>query len=279
MIKKNHSEEFVTLWNDSWGNRAPLIATIIVRVILAVSFVMFVIASLFKVSVGLVFGLALLLVTLMIMSRQLKKQSIMIERKFLQNLRYRDMRAEYMGEKKPEYAGRLLSRDIHLTDFEIPGESEWAGRTLSDLNLGKKYGVHIVSILRGKRRINIPRASERLFPKDKIQVIATDEELNNFGKDLEKANSMDTNMIEKSEMTLKQLLIDSDSEFLGLTMEESGIRERYRCLVVGIEHSDEELHAPGPHEKFEENDILWVVGEKEDVYHLVELVGIRGVRR
>ena len=123
-----------------------------------------------------------------------------------------------MGEKKPEYAGRLLSRDIHLTDFEIPGESEWAGRTLSDLNLGKKYGVHIVSILRGKRRINIPRASERLFPKDKIQVIATDEELNNFGKDLEKANSMDTNMIEKSEMTLKQLLIDSDSEFLGLTM-------------------------------------------------------------
>lgn len=279
MIKKNHSEEFVTLWNDSWGNRAPLIATIIVRVILAVSFVMFVIASLFKVSVGLVFGLALLLVTLMIMSRQLKRQSIKIERKFLQNLRYRDMRAEYMGEKKPEYAGRLLSRDIHLTDFEIPGESEWAGRTLSDLNFGKKYGVHIVSILRGKRRINIPRASERLFPKDRIQVIATDEELNNFGKDLEKANSMDTNMIEKSEMTLKQLLIDSDSEFLGLTMEESRIREKYRCLVVGIEHAEDELHAPGPHEKFEENDILWVVGEKEDVYHLVELVGVRGVRR
>ncbi|TWV14380.1 sodium:proton antiporter [Bacteroidaceae bacterium HV4-6-C5C] len=279
MIKKNHSEEFVTLWNDSWGNRAPLIATIIVRVILAVSFVMFVIASLFKVSVGLVFGLALLLVTLMIMSRQLKKQSIMIERKFLQNLRYRDMRAEYMGEKKPEYAGRLLSRDIHLTDFEIPGESEWVGRTLSDLNFGKKYGVHIVSILRGKRRINIPRASERIFPKDKIQVIATDEELNNFGKDLERANSMDTNVIEKSEMTLKQLLIDSDSEFLGMTMEESGIRDKYRCLVVGIEHAEDELHAPGPHEKFEENDILWVVGEKEDVYHLVELVGVRGVSR
>ena len=27
------------------------------------------------------------------------------------------------GEKKPEYAGRLLSRDLHLTDFEITGES------------------------------------------------------------------------------------------------------------------------------------------------------------
>lgn len=87
------------------------------------------------------FGVALLLVILMILSRQLKKQSILIERKFFQNLRSRDIRAEYLGEKKPAYAGRLLSRDLHLTDFEIPGESAWAGKTLLELNLGKKYGV------------------------------------------------------------------------------------------------------------------------------------------
>ena len=127
MIKKNHSAEFVTLWKDSRGNRAPLVATIVIRILIAVSFVMFVIAGLFEVSVGLLLGVAVLLVTMMILSRQLKKQSIMIERKFFQNLRYRDMRAEYMGEKKPEYAGRLLSRDLHLADFEIPGESAGHG--------------------------------------------------------------------------------------------------------------------------------------------------------
>lgn len=141
MIKKNHSAEFVTLWNDSRGNRAPLVATIVIRILIAVSFVMFVISGLFKVSVGLLLGVAVLLVIMMILSRQLKKQSIMIERKFFQNLRYRDMRAEYMGEKKPEYAGRLLSRDLHLTDFEVPGESAWAGKTLAELNFGKKYGI------------------------------------------------------------------------------------------------------------------------------------------
>ena len=105
MIKKNHSEEFVTLWKDNRGNRASLVATIVLRLLLGVSFVMFVIAGLFKMSVGLVFGVAVLLVTLMILSRQLKKQSIMIERTFFQNLRYRDMRAEYMGEKKPGVCG------------------------------------------------------------------------------------------------------------------------------------------------------------------------------
>lgn len=118
----------MTLWKDNRGNRAPLVATIVLRLLLGVSFVMFVIAGLFKMSVGLVFGVAVLLVTLMILSRQLKKQSIMIERTFFQNLRYRDMRAEYMGEKKPEYAGRLLSRDLHLTDLKSPASRHgWAG--------------------------------------------------------------------------------------------------------------------------------------------------------
>lgn len=269
MIKKNHSIEFVTLWNDSRGNRAPLVATIVIRILIAVSFVMFVIAGLFKISVGLLLGVAVLLVTMMILSRQLKKQSIMIERKFFQNLRYRDMRAEYMGEKKPEYAGRLLSRDLHLTDFVVPGESEWAGQTLAELNLGKQYGVHVVSILRGRKRINIPGASIRLFPEDKIQVIATDEELNLFGAEMEKAAALETDVVEKSEMILRQFRVDAHSAFLGKTMRESGIREQYHCLIVGVERGEEALHAPDSHEPFMEGDVVWVVGENADVYKLV----------
>lgn len=269
MIKKNHSVEFVTLWKDGRGNRAPLVATIVLRLLLAVSFVMFVIGGLFKVSVGLVFGVAVLLVTLMILSRQLKKQSIMIERTFFQNLRYRDMRAEYLGEKKPEYAGRLLSRDLHLTDFVIPGESEWAGKTLEELNFGKKYGVHVVSILRGKKRINIPGASVRLFPQDKIQVIATDEELNVFGQEMDKVSAMDVDVIEKSEMILRQFRVDEHSPFLNKTLKEAGIREEYHCLIAGVEREGETLHAPDPREPFTEGDIVWIVGENDDVYRLV----------
>ena len=107
----------------------------------------------------------------------------------------------------------MLSRDLHLTDFEIPGESAWAGKTLLELNLGKKYGVHVVSILRGKRRINIPGGSIRLFPMDKIQVIGTDDQLNTFAEEMSHVAVIDSGVFEKSEMTLKQLLIDTDSAF------------------------------------------------------------------
>lgn len=268
MIKKNHSEEFITLWKESRGNRAPLVATIVLRVLLAVSFLMFVLAGLFKISVGLVFGVAVLLVIIMILSRQLKKQSILIERKFFQNLRSRDMRAEYLGEKKPEYAGRLLSRDLHLTDFVVPGEASWAGKTLAELNFGKQYGVHVVSILRGKKRINIPGASVRLFPQDKIQVIATDEELNEFGHAMEQASQLEADVVEKSEMILRQFFVGEDSPFLGKTMKEAGIREKYHCLIAGVEHEGEPLRAPASGETFAVGDVVWIVGENDDVYKL-----------
>ena len=269
MVKKNHSVEFITLWNDNRVNRGPLVSTVVFRVAVSVLFVMFVITRLFKASVGLMFGVALLLVILMILSRQLKKQSILIERKFFQNLRSRDMRAEYLGEKKPAYAGRLLSRDLHLTDFEIPGESAWAGKTLLELNLGKKYGVHVVSILRGKRRINIPGGSIRLFPMDKIQVIGTDDQLNTFAEEMSHVAVIDSGVFEKSEMTLKQLLIDTDSAFLGKTLRESGIRDKYHCLIAGVERGGEALMTPDVNVPFEEGDVVWVVGENEDVYRLI----------
>ena len=268
MIKKNHSVEFVTLWNEDRGNRAPLVATIVLRVLLAVGFLMFVISGLFQVSVGLVLGIAFLLVVLMVLSRQLKKQSILIERRFFQNLRSRDIQAEYLGEKKPQYAGRLLSKDLHLADFSIPGESSWAGKTLAELNLGKQYGVHVVSILRGKKRINIPGASVRLFPEDKIQVIATDAELNTFGKAMEQACVMDNDVMEQSETILRQFRIDADSPFLGKTIKEAGIRDKYHCLVVGVEREENVLRAPDPKEPFLEGDVVWIVGESKDVYRL-----------
>ena len=48
MVKKNHSVEFMTLWHDSRANRAPLVSTIVIRIMIAALFVIFVISGLFK---------------------------------------------------------------------------------------------------------------------------------------------------------------------------------------------------------------------------------------
>ena len=270
VMKKNHSIEFQALWNDNRFNRAPLVSTIVFRMMIAVGFILFIIKSLFQASTMLVIAIALVLVVLMVLSRWLKKQSIFMERTFMQNLNFRDTHEEFQGKKRPKYEGHLLSRDLHLSDFDIPADSLWAGYTLKDLNLGKKYGVHVASIIRGLHRINIPGANVRLFPGDTIQVIGTDEQLAEFSRQAERvSNAAEENEIEKREMHLKQFVVDGESPFLNASIMDSGIRNDYRCLVVGVEKVDGNLLSPEAHMLLEDGDVVWVVGEKEDVYRLV----------
>jgi CPA2 family monovalent cation:H+ antiporter-2 len=74
--------------------------------------------------------------------------------------------------------------------------------------------------------------------------------------------------IEKREMILRQIRISKDSKFLNKTLGESGIRDKYNCMVVGLEEGKENLSMITPTHKFEEGDVIWVVGEKDDLKKL-----------
>ena len=265
-IKHSHSQAFQTLWDATRANRPLLIGTVVLRYLLALGFVFYVLARLFHISVVLIFVIAVVAVFLMVSSRFIKHNAIRIEKTFLANFRSRELRDEYLGEKKPEYASRLLSKDLHLADFDIPAEIDWGGRTLSDLNFGQRFGIQVVSILRGGLRINIPKASDRIFPQDRIQVIGSDSDLEEFGKQLTaSAIDLEDSRYSSGEMLLRCVPVTGTSAFLGKTISNSGIRNRYHCLVAGVEKEDGLLHTPDVSIPFEEGDILWIVGEKKDV--------------
>lgn len=270
IMKKNRSEEFKSLWSDSRFNHAPLISIILLRIVIAIGFIVFIIENLFRASAALMVGIAIIVVCAMILSRFLKKQSIVLERTFVRNLHYKEIQREYLGEKQPEYAGRLLDRDLHLSDFLIPAESAWAGKTLRELDLGKKYDVHVASIIRGKHRLNIPDGNTCIFPNDLIQVIGTDEQLSLFASVAEKAiHTYDDEDFGKHEMKLKQFVVAKDSPFVGHSIIECGIRNKYHCLVVGIESAGEDvLRTPQVHMPLKEEDVVWVVGEEDDLNQL-----------
>ena len=186
VMKKNRSEEFRALWAENNRNRLPLIFTILVRVVIAVAFIFYICNYLSRFTNALMITIALVVIVLIIFSRWVKHRSITLERLFVQNLRSRDIEAQVHGKKRPLYEGRLLDRDIHIAEFEVPSDSKWMGQTLKQLNLGRKYGVHISSILRGGWRINIPDGDYVIFPGDKLQVIGSDEQFTSFREALEK---------------------------------------------------------------------------------------------
>ena len=269
VMKKNHSEEFKALWAESRINHLPLIFTIIVRVVIASSFVFYVCNYLSRFANALIIAIAVAVVLLMVMSRSLKHSSIRLERMFVQNLRSRDIEAQVRGRKRPLYVGHLLDRNVHMSDIDVPMDSKWTGKTLSQLQLRQRFGVHVSSILRAERRLNIPDGNTIVFPGDRLQVIGADSQLSKMAEALRTEIYGSDPDIEDKTMRLRQMVVTGGSPLLGVTLRDSGIRSRYNCMVVGIEEGEENLSQMSPDRTFEKGDIIWIVGEEK---HLVQLL-------
>ena len=265
VMKKNRSEEWKALWAESNRNRLPLLFTILVRGTIAVSFVFYICHHLSQFSSAIIITLGIIVVILIILSRSVKHRSIVLERLFINNLRSRDIEAQIHGKKRPLYEGKLLDRDIHIAEFDVPYDSQWMGQTLKQLSLGSKYGIHVSSIMRGGHRLNIPDGDYVIFPGDKLQAIGSDDQLSKLSNALKEEVLGEDPNIEDREMKLRQLIIGSNSPFIGKTLEESGIRSLFSCMVVGLEEGKENLSRVSPKRRFEEGDIIWVVGEKESL--------------
>lgn len=270
IMKKNHSKEFVALWHENRMNRFPLIFTILVRAVIAIAFLFYICNYLSRFTNALMISLATAMVMLMVVSRRLKKRSIRMEKMFVQNLRSREIEAQVLGMRKPLYEGRLLDRDVHISDIDVPADTAWAGKSLRELGLSNLYGVHVSSILRGHRRINIPGGDDKVFPGDRLQVIGSDEQLTAFSKAVSGNVAEADPDVEKREMHLRQIVIDKNGKFSGRMLGESGIRDKYNCMVVGIEEGKENLSAVNASYRFRPDDIVWIVGEAPDLEAVVK---------
>ena len=270
VMKKNRSEEWRALWDESNRNRLPLLFTILVRATVAVAYIFYICHYLTRFSNALLITIGVVAVVAIIFSRSIKNRSIRLERLFIMNLRSREIEAQVHGKKRPLYEGRLLDRDIHIADFAVPMNSRWMGHTLRQLDLGRKYGVHVSSILRANYRLNIPDGNYIIFPGDKLQVIGSDEQLAKLGKAINEEVLGEDPNLEHREMKLRQLIIGHESPFVGKTLEESGIRDTYSCMVVGLEEGKENLSPFNPKRRFQEGDIIWIVGEEDNLKTLLQ---------
>ena len=271
VMKQNHSEAFKALWTDRRINRLPLTATILARVLIALSFIFYVCNYLTRFKNALMIAVAVGLLILILLSRWLKKRSITLERLFIQNLQSRDIEAQKQGKKKPLFANHLIDRDIHIANLELPDDSLWAGKTLHSLKLRNRFGVHISSILRGSKHINIPNGGTILFPGDKLQAIGNDEQLTKLSKAINAELQPEVTNIEKHEMKLRSFTISKTSPFIGKTLKDSGIRDEYNCMVVGVDEGQKNLTLITPSRCLQAGDVLWVVGEEKNLERILAL--------
>ena len=268
LMLKNKGTEFQALWNDNHFNRAPLVAVQLLRFILGAAFVSYILGRTVHWSTSLAIFVVIAVIFTIIFSRRLRNQSEKMEKTFAENLSQRENHESQKADK-PKFMKGLVERDIHLSTFIVPVGIDWGGKTLAELAFGKRYGVQVAGIQRGQQRINIPSASTLILPGDRLQVIGSDKQLADFGQALEAMNAEVALQDNPKEMTLRRLVLVSNSPFVGKTIKDCGIRDQYQCLVVGVESEEGEgLLTPHPMQQLNDGDIIWVVGEETNIKEL-----------
>ena len=270
IMKKNKSVEFKHLWLKSRRNRAPLIFTIVVRDAIALAFIYAAISTLLDLPFLAEIALSLVATYIIYISDFLKYTSIRIERLFIQNLRSKDYAERASGKKRPLFEGHLLDREIHISLVEVPHDSMWAGKTLKELNLGNRFKVHVSSIIRGYQKINIPSGDDIIFPLDQLNVIGSDDQLRTFNDALQNEVYPEPLYYEGHDMQLRRFIIREGSPFIDKSLITTGLRDTYNCMLVGMEMGTDNLAKVNPQYSFKKGDILWIVGEEDDIRQLAK---------
>lgn len=265
IMKRNRSSEFKNLWKDNRFNRGALISLIAFRIIICMVLVLMVLIPLFPRLTVLMVIISLAVVTLIIFSEGFKEQSRRIEARFLENLNLKQKHEENAASILPTVANDLLSKNIHIEEFEVSQSSPSVGKTLRELNFRQNTGVNIITIIRGSRKINIPDGNEHLYPFDKLVVSGSDEEMQKLAQYLEDKRLQASQAEEEAQhhISLSQFLIEPGCSLIGKTIAGSGIREKTECMVIGADRDNQSIINISPSFIFEEGDIIWLAGEKE----------------
>lgn len=157
----------------------------------------------------------------------------------------------------------LAPWDSHLVNIVVHPNAHSVNRSLMKADLRRRFGVNIVAIQRGMQTIIAPKPNDSILPGDTLVVLGTDQQIELARPELEVPENISTMFPATSNYRLRPLKVDVKSELAGKTIRQSGIRENYHAMVVGVERKNHRNINPDTDMKIEPEDVIWIVGEQK----------------
>jgi CPA2 family monovalent cation:H+ antiporter-2 len=278
MTKRPNNMGYKELWLDKKYSRGPLLVLEIIRNVIGLLIIGFWIDRLFSTTIAILMAVPATLFVLFMFSKRIQKFYQRIEGRFLSNLNARELEAELGNASSENLLRRHFSPqshdlspwDAHMIDLEINPLARYVGKTLAELAWRETYGVNIAYIKRGDKLIYAPGRDNRLLPFDNIGIIATDEQMQAFKPVFDTSEEGNIKEQDVEDIIVQKFVVDEYNKLKGLTIRDSGIRERTNGLVIGIQRNKSRILNPNSSTTFEWGDIVWIVGERKKIQKLNE---------
>jgi len=256
-MQKIKPQNIANLWSV-WRYRGPLIVLRLMRVGLGVAFVSFSFLLLLPLPHALI-CVTVLLAASVFFSGRIQRFYVTIEERFFANFNARE--TQRVRAERHE----LAPWDAHIVHYEVPITSPVVGKTLEDIAIRERFGVNVAMIKRQNNHVRpAPGRHERIYPGDTLLLIGTDEQIDLFRHYANHAVDQSlTEQTTEQEISLVRVPLSEASWLIGKTIRESGIREKTKGLVVGIERQGKRILNPESDSQFMDGDCVWIVGQSQ----------------
>lgn len=270
MAKRPSSGSYKELWTKTKYNRGPLLIIEIARFVLGIAFLGFFLDRFASTQISFFITIPVALILIIFFSKKLNRFYNRLEKRFISNLNDRSEKSD--PDAVTRLAGNtdgisnLAAWDVHIIELEVNPLADYIGKNLNELQWREKYGINIGYIRRGEKLIHTPDRNQILMPYDKVGIIATDDQFQIFKfifDSRELVPEQNTDYIK-----LGKILINHHSPAKGLSIRESGIRDKTDGLVIAIRRGDERILNPDSSEILQVDDIVWVVGNGKKIEKL-----------
>jgi CPA2 family monovalent cation:H+ antiporter-2 len=214
----------------------------------------------------LLITVTLLLLGVLLFYRRLERAYHWLEHRFLATFE-----ADVHRPVSPEAAFHHLAPwDAHLVTLQLHPNSSLTLKKISDAELRARYGVNIVAIQRGRVSIVTPAPDELLLPQDQLVLLGTDEQVEKVRLALETPEEVSRSGDTGLAFQVRQIGLSAGCSLVGKTIRQSGIREKYQAMAVGLERGGLRNINPKSDLELREGDLLWIAGEKSKLEQFVK---------
>lgn len=246
------------------ANVWPVISLALLRILIAMGFVLSVIATHFNLAFWTFFLILISGVAFFFIGRRSISKFTIVEDRFMANLNEKEQQQRRMAPVTSKVSDKMSRYNVKTDMLTISPDSLYAGKQLRDLPFRHKSGVNIVKIVRGSRTIMIPTGTEMVFPYDKLLAVGTKEQLAEFRKDMNEnvfVQEPAADALAPREFQLDSITLKEDSWLTGKTLLETDMRS-YGCMVISVVSDGQVTTNPKPDYRFKAGDVVWLAGEK-----------------
>lgn len=157
---------------------------------------------------------------------------------------------------------------ISFVEVRVMPDSVIVGQTIRNIPLRSATGVSILAVSRTGKLHYEPGPDFQIYPGDRVIIMGPPDGLSSAEKIIN-ATETNTTKDENSQFEIAEVCLKENSDIVGMTLADSGFRQKYGVTVIGIKRESKKITSVNPSEKIIDGDRIIVIGLSGQIQKLL----------